>query len=292
MDRFTTFDTALGLPYRELVGCLLWVVLCVVGPELVRVKDLARRSNHPSPADYQTALKVLRRIYIRRHVVIRFEKGSAGKEWVPSSDVRPDLTSPDFKDVPAYAEDDFSLYPVLTEAQLNLAIPPIPLPTNPRFSQVAFTDASFAVGDLKMSITGLIVYVNCTPILWASIKQTTIADSSCAAEFVGASVCAKQMTHVENMCHFLGFTCPKPYPVYTDSQASLSIASNSIRLGKVRHIAIRYHLVRAMVQCGDIKMIFCYTEDMIADLLTKILIGTTYDRLAFWFYFLGFNPAT
>ncbi len=165
MDRFKNFDTALGLPYRELVGCLLWVVLCVVGPELVRVKDLARRSNHPSPADYQTALKVLRRIYIRRHVVIRFEKGSAGKEWIPSSDVRPDLTSPDFNDVPAYAEDDFSLYPLLTEAQMNLAIPSIPLPTNPRFSQVAFTDASFAVGDLKMSVTGLVIYVNCTPIL-------------------------------------------------------------------------------------------------------------------------------
>jgi hypothetical protein len=49
MDRFLAFDTALGCPYREIVGCLLWIVLCVVGPELVRVKDLARRSNHPTP---------------------------------------------------------------------------------------------------------------------------------------------------------------------------------------------------------------------------------------------------
>jgi hypothetical protein len=289
MDRFLNFDTSLGFPYRELVGCLLWVVLCVVGPELVRVKDLARRSNNPTPADYQLAFKVLQRIHKRRHVVIRFQKGSAGKEWIPSAVVRPDLTSPDFPDIPDYAEDDFSSFPLLTEAQVNLAIPAIPLPTNPRFTQVAFTDAAFGVGDLKMSITGLVIYVNGTPILWASIKQTSIADSSCAAEFVGASVCAKQMTHVENMCSFLGFTCPKPYPIYTDSQASLAIASNSTRLGKVRHIAIRYHLVRAMVACGDIKLIFCYTEDMVADLLTKILSGTTYDHLAFRFYFLGLS---
>ena len=131
------------------------------------------------------------------------------------------------------------------------------------------------------------IYVNGTPVLWGSSQQTSIADSSCAAEFVGASVCAKQMTHVENMCQFLGFTCPKPYPVYTDSQASLAIASNSIKLGNVRHIAIRYHLVRAMVASGDIKLIFCVTEDMVADLLTKILVGAVYDHLAARFYFLG-----
>jgi hypothetical protein len=32
MDRFQNFDLALGLPYREIVGCLLWIVLCVNGP--------------------------------------------------------------------------------------------------------------------------------------------------------------------------------------------------------------------------------------------------------------------
>jgi hypothetical protein len=31
-----------------MVGCLLWIVLCVVGPELVQVKELARHSNNPT----------------------------------------------------------------------------------------------------------------------------------------------------------------------------------------------------------------------------------------------------
>jgi hypothetical protein len=42
--RFESFDLSCGVPFRELVGCLLWVTLCVLGPELLRVKDLARRS--------------------------------------------------------------------------------------------------------------------------------------------------------------------------------------------------------------------------------------------------------
>ncbi len=71
MDRFATFDPTLGIPYREIVGCLLWIALCVVGPELVRVKDLARRSNDPTLSDYNDAVKVLKRIHKRRSSAIR-----------------------------------------------------------------------------------------------------------------------------------------------------------------------------------------------------------------------------
>jgi hypothetical protein len=72
MERFSMFDLTLGLPYREIVGCLLWIVLCVVGPELVRVKDLAKRSNAPTISDYNDAFKVLKRVYKRRSSVIKF----------------------------------------------------------------------------------------------------------------------------------------------------------------------------------------------------------------------------
>jgi hypothetical protein len=59
------------------------------------------------------------------------------------------------------------------------------------------------------------------------------------------------------------------------------IAMNNQRMGKIRHIASsRYHLVRVMATNGDVRIIFCVTEDMVADLLTKTLTGATFDRLA------------
>jgi hypothetical protein len=75
MDRFAIFDTTLGCPYREIVGCLLWIVLCVLGPDLVRVKDLAKRSNAPSAENYADAVKVLKRIYKRRSAAILLSLG-------------------------------------------------------------------------------------------------------------------------------------------------------------------------------------------------------------------------
>jgi hypothetical protein len=81
------------VPYREIVGCLLWIVLCVVGTELLRVKDLARRSNNPTTDDYFLALKALKRIAKRQDAVIIYKRSSAGCEMIPSQ-TRPDATIP------------------------------------------------------------------------------------------------------------------------------------------------------------------------------------------------------
>jgi hypothetical protein len=86
---------------------------------------------------------------------------------------------------------------------------------------------------------------------------------------------------------FLGFLCSKPYIVYTDSQASQVISMNAQKMDKIRHIAIRYHLVRSMASNGDVFLIYCVTEDMVADVHTKIMSGAWFDRLASRFYFLG-----
>ncbi len=149
-------------------------------------------------------------------------------------------------------------------------IPEVIVPVNTRFSLVGYTDASFAVGATKDSFAGYVIFLNGTSVLWGSLKQTTVADSTCAAEFVAASVCGKHMMSLENMLFFLGFTCPKPYRLYTDSQANLSIATNAFKMGKIRHIAILYHVVRCLVSKGVIELVLCVTEDMIADLLYKM----------------------
>jgi hypothetical protein len=254
MDRFQAFDLSLGCPYREIVGCLLWIVMCINGPDLVRVKELARHCNDPTPSHYNSALKVLKRIYNRRTAVLRFQRGCAGREIVPSNSRTDALVLSLSADVsiisdlvaPPPVPDPEPTSAVLNDMQCHFDIDEPPLPVNSRFSIVGYTDASFAVGDTKDSISGFVIFVNCTPLMWGSMKQSTTADSTCSAEFVAASICCKQLMHVENMFRFFGFVCPKPYPLYTDSQASLAIATNPMRMGLVRHIAIRYHLVRSM----------------------------------------------
>jgi hypothetical protein len=205
MERFAHFDLTLGIPYRETVGCLLWIVLCIVGPELMRVKDLDRRSNAPTPADYQDALKVLKRIFKRCSSVIMFKRGYAGRELVPAT-TRPEppvsslaLAAALGADLPLLTDDPPSSSNTQSDVfrsfdfmQTQLEIPEIVLPTTSRLT----------VGELKESISGYTIFVNGTPLMWGSMRQINGADSTCAAEFVAASVCCKQLLRLENMFRF------------------------------------------------------------------------------------------
>ncbi len=157
-------------------------------------------------------------------------------------------------------------------------------PTNQRFTSVAYSDASFATGKSKQSVTGYVILINGIPLMFGSLKQTIVVDSTCSAEYVAASICCKQIMETENMVQFLEFTCPKPYKMYTDSQACLKIASSNSTLGKVKHLEIRYHLVRCLILSGDVVLEYCITEEMLADLFTKVVTGTQERRLAIRFY--------
>ena len=74
--------------------------------------------------------------------------------------------------------------------------------------------------------------------------------------------------------------------MYTDSTACLSIATNAQSLGNVRHLAIRFNLVRCYVTIGEITMRYCVTEEMVADLFTKLVAAAQDSRLVFRFYSL------
>jgi len=176
----------------------------------------------------------------------------------------------------------YKLHPTLDDQSLD--IDKKLAPTNTRFTMVAYSDASFAVGETKQSISGFDIMINCSPILWGSLKQTVVVDSTCSAEYVAASVCCKQILHAENMVQFLDFTCVRPYKMYTDSEACMKIANNASKLGMVRHLEIRYHLVRCIVLAGDIILTYCITEEMLADLFTKIVSSAQDKRLAIRFY--------
>jgi hypothetical protein len=293
-ERFKDFDLTRGVPFRELVGCMLWICLCVMGPELLRVKDLARRSNSYEEHDFKDAMKVLERIYEKRNQGIIFFRGGAGKEIIPSNTRNGILITaancqtsiPDDTGGPAMGFNELReklLYKVKEEIAAE-DICPVSLPINSRYRLTIYADASFAVGELKQSVSGYLVFLNGTPLLWGSLKQTIVVDSSCSAEYVAASVACKQAIHAENLICFLGFSCSKPYTMYTDSTACLSIATNGDRLGNVRHLSIRYNLIRCYVTIGEINMVYCITEEMVADLLTKIVSGAQDTRLAVRFY--------
>ena len=62
-----------------------------------------------------------------------------------------------------------------------------------------------------------------------------------------------------------------PSTVYEDNQACIHFTKNFVCNKRSKHIDIKYHNSRLAQKAGIIKLVYCPTDDMIADLFTKPL---------------------
>jgi len=251
---------------------------------------LASKCNDYTAVDYAKALKVLYRLRDRGEQGIVFLRDGAYKERVPPNRRPKGGVGEPTEPYHAGAEDivdefgEKELYREKDMEQDEKRNSGVHLPETELFRIVAYTDASFAVNELMQSISGWIIYLNGTPILWGSMKQTVVVDSSCSAEYVAASITCKKVKELEHMLQFLGVQCKRPYTMYTDSTAAKAIAENQNSMGNVRHLAIRTHMTRCYISLGDIELHFCITEAMVADLFTKVVTAAQELNLVVRFY--------
>ena len=54
-----------------------------------------------------------------------------------------------------------------------------------------------------------------------------------------------------------------------DNQSTICLAKDQLTHGKTKHIEIKYYFVRDLVEDGHIKLAYCPSDEMIADILTK-----------------------
>ena len=70
----------------------------------------------------------------------------------------------------------------------------------------------------------------------------------------------------------------KPTVIREDNLSAIAIAKNPITHARTKHIDIKFHFVREALSNGCTELIFCPTEQMVADVLTKPLSRDRFER--------------
>jgi hypothetical protein len=104
-----------------------------------------------------------------------------------------------------------------------------------------------------------------------SKKQTSIALSSTEAEYVALSEAAREVCWLRNLYEELGFYQQFPTIIKGDNDGSIAMAKNQQFHSRSKHIAIRWHWVRDLVEEGLVKIETCRDPQQTADVLTKAL---------------------
>lgn len=136
----------------------------------------------------------------------------------------------------------------------------------------AYSDASWAEDkDDRKSTTGYYCSVNGGAISWSSRKQNIVTLSSCEAEYVALTETCKEVTWLREIASAFEIKNNGPTTIFTDSQSCIAIIENQKFSNRTKHIDARYHFIKDQVGSGRIKLIYCPTNDNIADLMTKPL---------------------
>jgi hypothetical protein len=106
-----------------------------------------------------------------------------------------------------------------------------------------------------------------------SVKQRLNTRSSTEAELVATSEQAGRPIHTRNYLLSQGYELG-PARLHQDNQSTIILISSGIPgSDRTRHINIRQFWVKDKIDQGEIELVFCPTHQMLADGLSKPLVG-------------------
>ena len=108
-------------------------------------------------------------------------------------------------------------------------------------------------------------------ISWQSRKQSSIALSTAEAEYIAACSASCEATWLRKLLTGLLDIEMKATLILCDNQRCIKMTENPVFHDKSKHIEIRYHYIRDMVQRGALKLQYISTDEQVVDVLTKPL---------------------
>ena len=155
----------------------------------------------------------------------------------------------------------------------------IRLAGNGQLSITAYIDASYGVHHDMKSHTGAVITLGRGPVYSKSTVQRLNTTSSAEAELVALADSAGQVLWTREFLQHQGYDVG-PAVIKEDNQSAIQLVNNGkSNSSRTRHIAIRYYFIADRIKSGEIVVEYLQTSDMVADILTKPMVGAQFLRL-------------
>jgi len=144
---------------------------------------------------------------------------------------------------------------------------------------LGFSDADWA-GNLedRKSTSGGCFFLGKNLVSWFSKKQNSISLSTAEAEYIAAGSCCTQLLWMKQMLNDYGLKFSSA-DLHCDNTSAINIAKNPVQHSRTKHIDIRHHFIRDLVESGDIRMHYIPTDKQLGDIFTKALDLTRFNIL-------------
>ena len=135
---------------------------------------------------------------------------------------------------------------------------------------VVYADADWA-GDREgcRSTSGWVVMLQGAAVSWQSKLQTIVALSTTEAEYTCVSSAAQEIVYQRQLRQDMLIVVTEPTLLFNDNSGCVALAHNPVMHKRTKHLSIKQHYIRSQIVNKQIKLMFCRTAKMVADILTK-----------------------
>ncbi|KAF2285863.1 hypothetical protein GH714_008480 [Hevea brasiliensis] len=133
--------------------------------------------------------------------------------------------------------------------------------------------------DDRKSTSGFVFMLGSGAVSWSSKKQQIVTLSTTEAEFIAATSCSCQAIWLRRILKDLKFKQQGATTIYCDSNSVIKLSKNPILYGRSKHIDVKFHFLRDLTKDGVIDIVYCRSEEQVADLFTKPLKMASFVKL-------------
>lgn len=146
---------------------------------------------------------------------------------------------------------------------------------------LGFTDADWA-GDVesRKSTSGFAFLYAGAAISWISRKQSSVTLSSMEAEYVSLSEACQEAIWLRSLLEDFGQRQLGATVIHEDNQSCIAFVKAERATRRSKHIETREQFVRNLCDEGKVRLEYCSTDAMTADILTKPLGAQKQQRFA------------
>lgn len=142
-----------------------------------------------------------------------------------------------------------------------------------------FTDADYAgCLDTRKSRSGFVFILNGAPVSWSSQRQCIVSLSTAESEYIALAHGVKEAVWLRQFLLDLNVDF-KDVVIFVDNQAAIKLASNSEHHKRSKHIDVRFHFIRDIVNNKQVDLRYIPTTDQLADIFTKPLAKKQFSYL-------------
>ena len=146
-------------------------------------------------------------------------------------------------------------------------------------SLVGYSDADQAgnVDDRKSTTSGCF-YVGANFVAQMSKKKNSVSLSTAEVEYIAVGSCCSQLLWMKKLLSNYGIS-QDIMIVYCDNSSAIDISKNPVQHSKTKHIEIRYHFIRDLVERKIMILEYIPNERQNADIFTKPLDRSKFETL-------------